>query len=319
MKKMNKLVALTVAAVVMSSMAAMAVNTPDNVGNVTLLGNIVANSPMWQWTVNDYPGPRLDAKPSEATTENGVTKYKLVSQPFIAVSGYLPSTTSVVSQNVTGLGNRDITTFTDADGNTITNLTNLPEPMSVSFTIKATSQSASGQTVDGKLRIKSTEIRGMKTITYHRSNNSVLMDIFVFASNVPAHTDSEEDSCFVGTNGVLPGFTGQVDNPGITGVSSTAAAEFFRALDHADESGVVKFSDAIKTGSNIERNRITSSAQKCHTLTRANINKNVNNVKLVRQYTAAAHIIELNPLELMFSTPVQGTWNATLNVTAYQM
>lgn len=92
MKQILRTAPLAALVLVGISLSAQAAKQPDTVGDVTLYGNITANSPMWQWTVNDYPGARLDAKPSTAdTTVAGTVSYPLSGQWFVAASGYLPS------------------------------------------------------------------------------------------------------------------------------------------------------------------------------------------------------------------------------------
>lgn len=183
MKKMNKVIALAVAAAVMSPMAALADNTPDNVGNVTLLGNIVANSPMWQWTVNDYPGGRLDAKPSTATTANGVTTYKLNGQKFIAVSAFLPSLTAASLSPHSGIqGFSDKAAFAGNLGAPIQYVRDEGKGM-VSFSVRAFAKDESGGNLIGELRLEATELRGMKRVFSAKSDGLINKNTLLFGNN----------------------------------------------------------------------------------------------------------------------------------------
>ncbi|MGX4743960.1 hypothetical protein GKR48_15685 [Providencia sp. wls1943] len=316
MKNIKNLIAIAVAAAIMSPMAAIANLPPDNVGNVTYMGNIVANSPMWQWTVNDYPGPRLDAKPNEATTTaDGVTTYKLAGQPFIAVSGYLPSMTGMVGPDTNTIGVRDITEFRDGNGSPITDIKSLAEPQAMSFAISAVSTDASGAQAVGKLTLKATEVRGGQ---YAGINNSdgrkVLASYVVTTSGKKIQTPG--GSCFVGNGGPALTFSGEGADIKFTNGSKTAAAAYLNALQQADVTGNIKLAslDGYTNSPPSEYNAgcETPTTEFMSSVTSPTAHRTYH-------YMAAAHIVELTPTELEFNTPVQGAWNATLNVTAYQM
>lgn len=316
MKNLKNIIAIAVVAAITSPMEAMANTAPDNVGNVTYMGKIVANSPMWQWTVNDYPGPRLDAKPSEATTENGVTVYKLAGQPFIAVSGYLPSMTGMLGPAVTTLGTRDITEFRDGNGNPIADIQPLNEPQAVSFTISAISTDKNGAQAVGSLKLKATEIRGVRRVYTEVKNQTTGRILSVFTSAQNQFTTSNS-SCFIGTSGPKLTLGGTVENPTITGGSSSAIAAFIQTLLSADNAGSVRLANTPTVNNN--NDRVIALEKSCRIPSNDSANLYDENFDVRVPYIAAGHIVELTPTELAFSTPVQGAWNATLNVTAYQM
>lgn len=303
MMKMKNLVALAVAAAVMSPMTAMADNTPDNVGNVTLLGNIVANSPMWQWTVNDYPGPSLDVHASSATTVDGVTTYKLNGQSFIAVSGYAPSFVPVISGN--SIGYTEKTHLTDGAGNNIADWESKNDGK-VEFTIQATSTNASGETVSGKLHLEATEIRGQRDVF----KDEVKRAIIYIGTSRPL----ENGSCFAGVGAFdKSAISGSGTNPTSESFSPTAFAEWVKLLQLADEKGNAPHFDTYTT----THDGVVSQRYDCRI---GAINSSAGGPDgRISRYAAGAHTLELSPVKLAFSAPVQGTWSATLNVTAYQM
>ncbi|HHQ2585779.1 TPA: hypothetical protein ACSPKR_003176 [Providencia rettgeri] len=316
---MKNILALAIAAAMASSMA-IAANTPDNVGDVTYLGNIVANSPMWQWTVNDYPGGRLDVKPSAATTANGKTTYPLTASPFIAVSGYLPSTQSINDSTIgaSNIGLADITTFTDGNGNPITDIADMKKG-AVTFTISANSTNISGTPVVGKLTLTSTELRAARLAGTDSSGNKSNLTTTLLASTTSG-LPITSGSCFsgVGSYSSTSNVVGGTAIAPTTGEQSpTAFNALLAALSSADANGSApKFStltgylnNGAITGSSTCSNSSSSVVGGAAGTTQGN----------KYNYLAAAHIVELTPKSLVFNEPVSGAWNATLNVTAYQM
>lgn len=304
----------------LSSSYAFSENTPDNVGNVTIAGNIVANSPMWQWTVNDYAGSRLDAKPSDAKDVGGKKVYPLNGQAFIAVSGYLPSFSSIsYDAAATVLGNRDVTKLTDMNGNYIANITNLDKG-SLSFTIAAKSQNSNGKEVNGTLKLSSSELRGYK-YAFKRSDDTIAKRSAIFGHTAPVTADVafESGSCFVGTgsfsssSSIVSGTTNTLS--GGEG-SATAFAAYNEAINRADASGnTVKLSTITTTD-----DKVSNEAASCRSASAVPYAlQNEVNDRNRSIYIASAHVLELKPLELTFDEPVSGVWNATLTVTAYQM
>ncbi|MEM8183462.1 hypothetical protein Q4R69_17145 [Morganella morganii subsp. sibonii] len=317
---MKKLIAVAVAGAMMAPLAVQAENMPDNVGTVTYMGNIVANSPMWQWTVNDYPGGRLDTKPSTATTANGVTTYPLAGQAFIAVSGYLPSLVgiNIASGESTTLGIRDITTLTDQAGNAIANVTDAQKG-AVTFTIAASALGADGGEVTGTLKLKSTELRGARfayTSNYAtkptKSQKSILL-----AGGTRVELPTQAGSCFSGTGSYSSKsdvISGTGTSPSAGSQSATAFSAFLTALTSADASGAAP-SWVSLTG--YSEDSASGWGATCMGPTALSFAISSSTTKV--DYLSAAHIMELTPVELAFSTPVQGTWSSTLTVTAYQM
>ncbi|MEX9939452.1 hypothetical protein AB7Z36_04055 [Providencia rettgeri] len=317
---MKKILALAIAAALASPMA-LADNPPSNVGDVTYLGNIVANSPMWQWTVNDYPGGRLDAKPSEVKETNGTYTYPLNGQAFIAASGYLPASTGINISSGPGsyIGTQDKTSLTDQNGASPRDLSDAQNG-AVTFSIAASGYDAAGQAVEGKLLLKATEVRGNRTAqTDNYATNPVkkLKLLSIRASTAPS-TTSGSDSCFVGT-GAFPSanavVTGTAESPQGGSQSPTAFAEFVNNLHKADQSGSAPMYDAL-TG--YATNLVMALNPECiHASTAIPLMVTSSSTRL--DYFAAAHVMELTPIELQFSTPLSGAWNSTLTVTAYTM
>ncbi|MEY0025063.1 hypothetical protein AB7W40_13810 [Providencia rettgeri] len=317
---MKKILALAIAAALASPMA-LADNPPRNVGDVTYLGNIVANSPMWQWTVNDYPGGRLDAKPSEVVEANGTYTYPLHGQAFIAASGYLPSVVGInlASGIFSTLGTRDITSLTDQNGAAPADITDAQKG-AVTFTIAASGYDLSGQAVEGKLLLKATEVRGFRTAITAAAGSSEgirAKRLYVFGKTAPLFTRGA-DSCFAGTGkftSTAEVVNGDADSPAPGSQTPAAFAEFVTALQKADTTGSAPPYSSI-TGSNV--NETIAWASSCVTPTQnANATNGDDTVKL--DYIAAAHVMELTPIELQFTNPLSGAWNSTLTVTAYTM
>ncbi|MEY0067466.1 hypothetical protein AB7W80_06645 [Providencia rettgeri] len=317
---MKKMLALAIATALTSPMA-LADNPPSNVGDVTYLGNIVANSPMWQWTVNDYPGGSLDAKPSEVVEANGTYTYPLNGQAFIAASGYLPSFVGInlASGISSTLGTRDITSLTDQNGAAPADITDAQKG-AVTFTIAASGYDLSGQAVEGKLLLKATEVRGLRqarTNTTGSSEATHTKQLYVFGTTSTQLT-SGVDSCFAGTgkfSSMLEVVSGDADSPAAGSQSPVAFTEFVTALQKADATGSAPtFASITNTSANVA----IASPSTCTSPTQTTYGvSNDSNTKLA--YVAAAHVMELTPIELQFTNPLSGAWNSTLTVTAYTM
>lgn len=316
---MKKLLALAIAAAIASPMA-IAANTPDNIGDVTYLGNIVANSPMWQWTVNDYPGGRLDVKPSAATTANGKTTYPLTASPFIAVNGYLPSLLSINEGSLnSNIGVVDVTTFTDGNGNPIADITDAKKG-AVTFTITANSTNISGTPVTGKLTLTSTELRAVRVAGSSSINGQKSSFRTVLLASTTAFLPSAGSSCFSGvgsyttTSNVVGG---TAITPTVGEQSATAFNALLAALSSADDIGNAP---KLSTLTGYTDNTAAAGNSSCVNGTASLSGGLVTGSQSIKiDYLSAAHIVELTPKNLVFNEPVSGAWNATLNVTAYQM
>lgn len=308
---MKNVLALAIAAALASPMA-LAANTPDDVGDVTYLGDIVANSPMWQWTVNDYPGGRLDAKPSEATTVGNVLTYPLSGQAFIAASGYLPSASSVIHPLGGTLGARDVTTLTDATGSSIGDVALGPNG-TVSFTITAHGTNVGGAPVTGKLHLIGTELRGYRVVETYNGNVQKIIALFASPGGLPKTAGTH---CFIGSGNYTSDadiINGTATDPIAGQQSATAFNAWVSAMTAADVNGnVAPF--ATFTAPDDFAMPISNSCNYPSLPTQV-----VSGSGFVYPYAAAAHIMELTPKSLAFSEPVTGAWDATLNVTAYQM
>nr|WP_181375442.1 hypothetical protein [Pectobacterium carotovorum]ALG88440.1 Hypothetical protein [Pectobacterium carotovorum] len=233
---MKKVLAIAIAAVLATPMALA--NTPDDVGDVTYIGNIVANSPMWQWTVNDYPGGRLDAKPSTATTSGENTTYPLTASPYIAVSGYLPSFVGINAGTVSSyIGTRDITSLTDQTGAAPANITDAQKG-SVTFTIAATGTDTGGSPVQGTLKLKSTEVRGYRYAARSDGEKKYKRTI-VFGSTVKI-SPTPGGSCFIGS-GTHTSLAAVVDGtsaaPASASFTTTSFNSFLSGLNSANANG----------------------------------------------------------------------------------
>lgn len=312
--KMKKLIALAVAAAVMSPMVAMADNTPSNVGDVTLLGNIVANNPMWQWAVNDYSGPSLDAQAGSATTVDGLTTYKLNGESFIAVSGYLPSFTSVAGPSSAKLGHADLTELADGSGTPVADIKDAQQG-AVTFTITANGKDAQGLDVQGKLTVHSTEIRGYRlalSVNQRKTNKQTVQ----YGGN-RALFPIQGGSCFSGigsfsSNNVI--LSGTSEEPSAVEQSATAFAAWRNALDSADDAGNAPQFISLEGYS---ENKAMGRSDTCAVMSASDYRGFPRTYSA--DYLSAAHVMELTPIQLTFDTPISGAWNATLNVTAYQM
>lgn len=315
---MKNILVLAILAVIASPMA-IAANTPDNVGDVTYLGNIVANSPMWEWTVNNYPEGRLDVKPSASTTANGKTTYPLTASPFIAVSGYLPSLLSINEGTLnSNIGIGDITTFTDGNGNPIADITDAKNG-AVTFTITANSTNINGTPVTGKLTLTSTELRGLRIASTLNSGQKSSQRFILLASTT-VRLPTAGSSCFSGVGSYSSTSTvigGTATAPTVGEQSATAFSALVAALSSADANGIApKF--ATLTG--YTENNAAAGSSNCVTRTASLTGGLVTGAQSTKiDYLSAAHIVELTPKSLAFNEPVSGAWNATLNVTAYQM
>ena len=312
------LAALVLAGITLSAQADTA---PDSVGDVTLYGNITANSPMWQWTVNDYPGARLDAKPSTADTSvAGKVTYPLNGQWFIAASGYLPSyVPGIIGAVTANFGNADITTLTSPDGPIEVTTTGATATVS----IPATGTDAGGATITGKLMLNADELRGA-TSKYTDSNGSTAEGWLSYSKIAEPATPG--GSCWVGrgtddtakltktqTATNLPVFTDTGTNS-----ASGATAAVNAAFRSADEAGALRYAT-------VEANRVDKVAAE-ETYCRDSSSgaggggdTRPTDSPATTTYRAAAHVLALKPTVLSFPTPASGAWNATLTVTAYQM
>lgn len=316
---MKKILALAIATA-LTSPVVLAANTPSNVGDVTYLGNIVANSPMWQWTVNDYPGGRLDAKPSTATTANGVTTYPLNGQAFIAASGYLPSFVgiNVSSATATRVGTFDITSLTDQKGAAPANITDAQKG-AVTFTISASGYNTSGQAVEGKLLLKATEVRGSRYATIPDSSTAPdtgTRFVVIFGGSNASFPTSSSSSCFAGVGSYTTGniIGGTPDAPTAGEQSPTAFAAFVKALQESDARGSAPRFSTLPYPPAATKH---PGDNNCFTSTISYLT--ATNTTFRTPYLAAAHVLELTPVELQFTTPLSGGWNSALTVTAYTM
>lgn len=312
---MKKILALAITAALSTSVVFAADNVQGNVGDVTYLGNIVANSPMWQWTVNDYPGARLDAKPGDAQDVDGKKVYPLNGQTFIAVSGYLPSFVGILygQDYKTTLGVRDITTLTDQKGQKPANITD-GKNGATTFTISATASDQTGVPVEGLLVLKASEIRGWKSVTENKA------EIWVYGSIAHQKPVSGNNSCFIGTGSFASNddiIQGTATAPTGGKWSPTAFNAFINGLNSADSEGAAPRFNTIDIKSKADV--VTVASRSCYSPS-INYSHSYSDSDNYRyHYLAAAHVMELTPVELAFSTPVHGAWSSTLTVTAYTM
>ncbi|MFH6894487.1 hypothetical protein ACHCAL_10570 [Providencia huaxiensis] len=315
---MKKMLALAIATALASPMA-LADNPPSNVGDVTYLGNIVANSPMWQWTVNDYPGGRLDAKPSEVVEANGTYTYPLNGQAFIAASGYLPSLTPI-TQLVEGsrkLGLMDKTALYDMNGDTPTvTAPSADTQPDREISIAATGTNSSGARVTGTLTLMATEIRGSRLI-YKIGNDITSVTTLAGDNGVfPEHTGS----CWAyGIRSSAITTSGTTLSPVITGPSQTSTAAFLNSLAHADNSGSVKYATITAANPPTKDTASVNGTYDCDSGTLNMLPVNSPSDRTHYLYAAAGHVLELQPKTLKFNEQLSGIWSATLTVTAYQM
>lgn len=310
------LAALLLAGLTLNSQAAM---SPDNVGDVTLYGNITANSPMWQWTVNDYPGAPLVAESSKADTSvSGKVTYPLTGQWFIAASGYLPSYVPGKIGTVSNIvGMTDITTLSSPDGAVTVDLTGTTPTV----TIPATRSSSSGTPETGTLALSADEVRGF--VKKRIEDGSTVADGVLFANNFSAIARVDNGSCWVGraagtdftrsqTMTSLPTWTDTGVNAG-----SGATSAYNTALAAADAAGQVRYSSVGTTGTvapllfNVGRCSSSNGTSQVSTYSESYPYEPI--------YAAAAHVLALKPVSVSFPSDAAGAWNATLTVTAYQM
>lgn len=302
MKKILRITSLAALVLAGISLSAQAAVPPDNVGDVTLYGNITANSPMWQWTVNDYPGARLDAKPSTADTSVvGKVSYPLNGQWFVAATGYLPSFVPAKIGSVDStVGVRDITTLTSPDGPVTLSTTGTV----ATVTLPATGTDAAGKTLAGTLTLNADEMRGLIQKSTSGSTKTANTYIYSSASAIPATSGG---SCWVGRPGA--------PTSNITSTTTTSAIGALNQLfKSADAAGVVQWAN-IPSYTTLTT---TVAQQACTT---PSIGTNVTNPTntTVFDYVASAHALSLKPQTLTFPAAASGAWNATLTVTAYQM
>ncbi|MEG2734335.1 MAG: hypothetical protein RR962_03255 [Hafnia sp.] len=305
------------------TLSAQATTPPDSVGDVTLYGNITANSPMWQWTVNDYSGPRLNAKPSTADTSvAGKVTYPLPGQWFIAASGYLPSyVPGKIGAVISLIGNADITTLTSPDGPVVLTTTGTTATVS----IPATGTDASGAPIVGNLVLNADELRGgvFKIVNGTAINAGAFLTYRATAT--PATSGG---SCWVGrgadtvanltrtqTATALPVYTDAGPNS-----ASGAAAAVNSAFATADAAGVVRYAGVgTYTTNNINTGSATAAGCSTSSSSLGGADTQTADEESPVLYKSAAHVLALQPASLSFPKAASGVWNATLTVTAYQM
>ena len=308
------LATLVLAGLTLSAQAAL---PADNVGDVTLYGNITANSPMWQWTVNDYPGPRLDAKPSSATVVDGKTTYPLSGQWFMAASGYLPSfVPRKIGTVETSLGMKDITTLSSPDGAVMPDVSGTV----ATLTMPANGGDASGKAIKGALTLEADAGRGYAYVL--NSTGTPRGGSFVFIAKSSA---AEGQSCWVGNplqnqnNWTKKQTTTSLPRFSYSGPSSAsgAASAYSDALAAADAAGSVRYVDAIKNGS--VDNDVIKSTYKCADASPPVYASHSVGESVIYNYASSAHVLALRPTKLTFPVAASGAWSATLTVTAAQM
>jgi hypothetical protein len=311
------LAGLVLTGVTLSAQAAM---QPNNVGDVSLYGNITANSPMWQWTVNDYPGARLDAKPSAADTSVvGTVSYPLNGQWFMAASGYLPSLVGGKIGTVSNaIGVTDITTLTSPDGPVTLNTTANPATVS----LPATGSDTAGRPISGTLILAADEIRGyLNKYTAASGTSTAYAYLFSATTATPA---TSAGSCWVGRPGVPAANytrTGTATTlPVFTDAGSTAAsgavAHFNAMLAAADSAGTVRWASVLPSAT---MNATVVTANSCAVSSSASTVSTSETSTTRYPYRSAAHVLALRPQTVSFPVAATGAWNATLTVTAYQM
>lgn len=318
MKKILHITSLAALVLAGISLSAQAAVPPDNVGDVTLYGNITANSPMWQWTVNDYPGSRLDAKPSTADTSvAGKVSYPLNGQWFVAATGYLPSFVGTkIGSVASAVGVADITTLTSPDG---------PVTLSTAgtvatVTLPARGTDTSGKTLAGTLTLNADEMRGL--IRKYTDGNTKAANSFLF-SDASALAATPGGSCWVGRPGAptsnLTSTTtattiGAISDAGLNAASGVTGAlnQLFKS---ADAAGTVQWANL--TGYTISALAMATSSGCTQQSSGTKITTPAESS--VYDYIAAAHALSLKPQTLTFPAAASGAWNATLTVTAYQM
>lgn len=317
MKKILRITSLVTLVLAGISLSAQAAVSPENVGDVTLYGNISANSPMWQWTVNDYPGGRLDVKPSTADTSvAGKVSYPLNGQWFVAATGYLPSFSSAKIGSVNStVGMRDITTLTSPDG---------PVTLSTAgtvatVTLPATGTDTSGRALAGTLTLNADEMRGLLQKSTNGSNKASNGYIYSSASAIAA---TPGGSCWVGrpgaptsniTSTTTTSAIGDLSDTGLNSASGVTGA-LNQLFKNSDAAGVAKWANLAGYSAFI----LNVSLLDCNT---GSMGTNVTNPTstIVYDYVASAHALSLKPQTLTFPVAASGAWSATLTVTAYQM
>ncbi|MEY0532417.1 hypothetical protein AB7351_20700 [Providencia rettgeri] len=315
---MKKILALAIATALASPMA-LADNTPDNVGDVTYMGNIVANSPMWQWTVNDYPGGRLDAKPSDMVESGGKYTYPLkTAQSFIAFSGYLPSRAGInFSSLSSSLGYKDIVSLTGADGKPIMVSNTGIADGSAYITIPTVGKDLSGKDVAGSLTLKAYDMRAAHTARGGKLSAGGGTAYNHIDIVYPTGPSTGSDSCFVsGSNWDDVTVSGTPTSPQISGTSSTAVQALLSALSEATAQGNVD--PSVIDEANWTNNAAYKSGWTCSDATQSSPHGTISTVYETK-FASGARILELKPVEISFNTPVSGAWSSTLTVTAYQM
>lgn len=287
-----------------------AAHEPTSVGQVTYRGNITAHAPMWQWTVQDYPHCELNTSSEAGGPVLGTGEYPLLGEPFVAVSGYLPSFLSLTGEKGTTLGIRDKTQLRDHGLPILTG--KAAEKGAVSFTLRADSQDVSGRPVTGVLTLEATELRAFRYV--YLSGPYVEKWLVVNGSTEPIWA-VENGSCFIGTgrySQLSAVVSGTPDAPLPGEQSPDAFGALLSALQLADSAGnappYVSFEGDYVTVGN------TSAPCSQPTSQNGIVSPGMENL-----YSAGAHVLVLTPRHLAFPTPVQGRWSATLSVEAYQM
>lgn len=309
-----KIASLAVALALSSTtLITQAATPPDNVGSHLLFGNIVANSPMWQWTVNAYPGGRLDAKPSTATKSGNNVTYPLANaQWFIAASGYLPSSVSLPSGLTGGdAGFTDKTSLSSPDGAITTNVTTLPS----TITLPAKATSTAGIAITGTLTLQGDEVRGALRKVMNGASPSVPVSNILIKNGATASDAVHNGSCWVGSpaqpvaNWAVTGSGTVLPVLSRTTLTESGAINAFNTnLGLADTNGNVKYSSTLPTAT------VSFVTDNAGCLAGSPTNNNAD-----RPYGSAAHVLALKPVSVTFPGDVLGQWSATLTVTAYQM
>lgn len=314
---MNKILKMAIlAGLGLTALSANAANTPADVGDVTLTGSITAAKPSWQWTVNNYSGAALNASIDNAVTDDatGEVTYTLNGSPFIAVSGYIPGSTPLLS----GLSFEGYTDKTSlkSNGNPI-EVTYGDDGIST-FEILATN----GQDVQGTLTLRATEIRGRTYVMRDVNPDLATYNIILPSASGDRHL-IEGGSCFVGMNKITGTYGGTISAPTAPAdLSSTAFTAFNAAMVSANEGGSITL-DEFMTMNNVTSNEVGSytanNSNQCDVAAAGTAGNFSGGGNQGYKYVAAAHILELTPSAVRFPQPVTGSWSATLTVEAYQM
>lgn len=308
---MKQVMIIAVATVALSPLVLTAVNTPHEVGTVTLLGHIAENSPMWQWTVNDYPyGPLNTGALSSRSSELDGVYYPLSGMPFIAVSGYIPRFVSLTNSSGSAIGVQDKAQLLD-NGRPIMMFSDEGYG-AVAFHLSAQGLDMQGMPMTGTLTLTGTELRAFR---YAYLSGEYVEKWLVVYGTVQAQYPQDNGSCFVGTGRYSTNqavVSGSADMPQPGEQSPTAFSALVAALTLADTVGSAPpFNDLVE-----DYETVTNSGQSCVASTLQN---GVVTPGMENMYNAGAHILELTPVGLTFPARASGAWSATLTVEAYQM